>query len=198
MQTDRSVAEGRTDLRRRVAGVALTAVLAAAGCARPPRPLAGEFPPISPRDVQAGPRVGERVRWGGDVVATTPRDGDTCFEVVAKPLDRQARPRPVDETTGRFIACAPGFYDPAVWAPGRAVSVVGTVEEVSPGKVGDSTYLYPRVRAEAVHLWPERPPPAPVVYYDPWPGPFWYPYWYGARFPVRVPVRPAPPRHGRR
>jgi outer membrane lipoprotein len=199
MQRDRVVGGRRRDRRRRVAAVLVAGVLATAGCARPPRPLAGEFPPISPHDVQVGPRVGERVRWGGDVVATTPRDGDTCFEVVAKPLDRQARPEPVDETTGRFIACATGFYDPAVWAPERELTVVGTVVELSPGKVGDSTYVYPRVRAEAVYLWPERPPALPVVVYDPWWGPFWGPYpyfWSGAR--IRVPLRPVPPPRGRR
>jgi len=186
----------------RALGVVLAAALAAAGCARPPKPLAGEFPPITPGDVQAGARVGERVRWGGDIVATTPRAGETCFEVVAKPLDRRARPRPVDETTGRFIACAAGFRDPAVYADGRELSVVGTVEALERGKVGDATYVYPRVRAEAVHLWPERPPSPPVVFYDPWPGPFWAPYpyyyWYGVGR-IHVPQRPSPDRHpGRR
>ena len=179
-----------------VVGIVLAAAVAATACARPPRPLAGEFPPTTPGDVQASARIGERVRWGGEVVETTPRDGETCFEVVAKPLDRETRPRPVDQTGGRFIACVPGFYDPAVWKAGREITTVGTVDALVSGKVGDSPYVYPHVRADAVHLWPERPPAA--VVYDPWPGPFWAPWpyfsWYGAGV---VRVHPVAPCHGR-
>jgi outer membrane lipoprotein len=161
-------------LRSIIAGV----LVVAAGCVRPPKPLQGTFPSTTVGDAQRAPRVGERVRWGGELVQTTPVEDSTCFEVVQKPLDRQARPRPVDETTGRFRACAAGFYDPAVHAPRREVTVVGTLEEVADGKIGDYAYRYPKVRAEAVWLWPEREPPPPVVY-APWGFYGWGGYWGG-------------------
>jgi outer membrane lipoprotein len=124
-------------------------------------------------DAQQREGVGERVRWGGELVSTTPGGGNTCFEVVSKPLDERARPRSVDESFGRFIACAPGFYDPAIYAPRRDVTVVGTLEPAEPGKVGDADYTFPRLRADAVYLWPKLEP-GDLGYY-----PYWYPYGWG-------------------
>ncbi|MCW5890917.1 MAG: Slp family lipoprotein [bacterium] len=164
-------------MRRLSFVVLLAAVLAA--CARPPRQLAGEFPPLTVAETQATGATGERIRWGGQIVRTTPGEGETCLEIVQKPLDGEARPRPVDETTGRFVACGGGFYDPAVFAAGREVTVVGTVEGIQTGKVGDSPYQFPRVRADTVYLWAPRR--AYYYPYDPWGGPYWgyYGGWYG-------------------
>ena len=153
------------------------------GCARPPKPLAGDFPPLSVSDVQQGSRTGDRVRWGGTIVETRPGREQTCIEIVSLPLDRRARPRVTDQTYGRFEACAPGFYDPQLYAARREVTVVGTVEEIRAGKVGEYDYPFPRVAAESIFLWPERPLevdayPYGVGFYGGyygWPG--WYPYW---------------------
>src|SRR5262249_10767044 len=109
-------------------------------------------------DAQQPGTVGERVRWGGEIVSTTPATGDTCFEIVSKPLNRDARPVPADESAGRFVACSPGFFDPTIYAPGREVTVVGTVEPPTPGKVGDADYSFSRVHTDTVFLWPQRPP----------------------------------------
>lgn len=171
-------------------GALLLAVvaLAVAGC-RPPKPLQGEFAPVTVLDAQMRDATGEHVRWGGVIVKTTPEESQTCFEVVSRPLDRRAEP-PIrsDVTYGRFIACADGFYDPAVWEEKRRITVVGTVDGFVDGTIGDRPYRYPRVRAEAVWLWPRPRPQPDVVYADPW-GPWWgpgwgpwwgpYPYWGG-------------------
>jgi outer membrane lipoprotein len=153
----------------------MTAAMLAA-CARPPRPIAGEFPSVQVADVQRGDHTGERVRWGGVIVETRPEQDRTCFELVSLPLDGRARPRLVDDTYGRFEACAPGFYDPAIYQERREVTVVGAVQDVVTGKVGDYDYRFPRVAAETVYLWPERPDPS-VVYYGAYP--YWnpWPYW---------------------
>jgi len=132
--------------------------IAAVGCARPPRPLAGEFPPVSVRDAQRDPPTGTTVRWGGTLVRTTPtNDGRTCFEVVSRPLDRRARPTTSDESAGRFVACAPAFYDPDVYAPGREVTFVGTLDGTTTRPVGEVDYTFPVVDARVVHLWEPRP-----------------------------------------
>jgi Slp family outer membrane lipoprotein len=182
-----------------------------AACARVPPTLQGAFPPLTVAQAQAQAQgvTGERVRWGGDVVSTTPQTGDTCLEIVSKPLARTARPIPADETFGRFIACASGFYDPAVYSPGREVTVVGTLEEPTSGKVGEYDYSFPRLRAESVYLWPKRELrdvayyPYGVWGYPGWGwgwgagwgwGPYWGGGWYrGGRFIGRT-VRPGRPR----
>ena len=154
------------------------------GCAAPPAVLSGGvFSAVTVQDAQVRDLGGERVRWGGSIVATTPGKDETCFEVVSRPLDREARPRYTDESDGRFLACAPGFFDPAVYSTGREISVVGTLQTVTLGKIGEYDYRYPRVAAEHIFLWPKRE--AAQAYYvaEPWVGPFWYPYPYWGPWP---------------
>ena len=132
-------------------------VVLVAACARPPEALRGDFAPATAAEVRDDPPVGTRVRWGGELVSAVPQDdGRTCFEVLSRPLDRAARPRPGDETSGRFLACARGFYDPEVWAPGRELTAVGAIAGAETTKVGGYDYREPLIEADAVHLWPER------------------------------------------
>src|SRR5262249_21033782 len=87
-----------------------------------------------------------------------PEQGRTCFEIASFLLDAKARPKPADESPGRFVACAPGFYEPAVYAPGREITVTGALNGTVTGRVGQYDYTFPRVDATTVYLWPERTP----------------------------------------
>ncbi|MGH7893523.1 MAG: Slp family lipoprotein, partial [Candidatus Binatia bacterium] len=84
--------------------VVLAAVVLLGACVRPPVQLAGQFPPTSIAEARGDGHEGERVRWGGIIVTATPEKSATCFELVALPLDRRARPRETDATPGRFVA----------------------------------------------------------------------------------------------
>lgn len=156
------------------------------GCTTVPGPLAvGRFAEVSPQAAQAGQFVGQRVRWGGAIETVDTGKQETCIEVVSRPLDSSARPEETDRSEGRFIACAWGFYDPAVYAQGREITVTGTIRGTVERKVGDYDYRFPKVRAETVYLWPKRdlyyrmPPYYYGPYwYGPWPGWYWYPYWW--------------------
>jgi outer membrane lipoprotein len=139
-------------LRRSGRWVAI-AILAA--CARPPAVLQGDFSSVPVDRARDHPgTVTERVRWGGELVRTTPEQDHTCFEVIEKPLDREARPEITDEPTGRFVACVSGFYDPAVWEPGREVTAVGRVDGTVTTRVGETDHRSPRLAADAIYLWP--------------------------------------------
>ena len=151
-------------------------------CATPPAVLSrGTFAEVTVQGAQATDLSGQRVRWGGSIVVTTPEKDQTCFEVVSRPLDRRARPRLTDQSDGRFLACAPGFFDPAVYAAGREITVVGSLQTSTMRQIGEYEYRYPRVAAEEVFLWPKREPIPPYYFYGPpygpWPDPFWYPMW---------------------
>jgi outer membrane lipoprotein len=84
-----------------VRAVLLLALVMLAACMRPPRPIAGDFPPVQVTDVQGGAHVGERVRWGGIIVETRPEQDQTCFQIVSLPLDARARRA---SSTGRTAA----------------------------------------------------------------------------------------------
>lgn len=162
------------------------AILALAGCATAPKPLQGEFAPLMPSDASAAQRLGDTVRWGGTIVAVTPAPNETCFEVLGRDLGDTARPNRADDTSsGRFLACRAGFYDPAIFAPEREVTVTGRVSGFEPRRIGEYEYVYPRVAADVVYLWPERTAEDYYYHADPfWPSyrPFW---WGGYYIPVR-------------
>jgi outer membrane lipoprotein len=162
--------------------LAAAGVLAGAlgACATIPAPLQGQFPPVTPRDaVASGGGGSEAVRWGGEIINVDTRASQTCFEILGRPLDSIARPVTKDPSGGRFLACRNGFYDPEEFKQGRELTVVGHLDGTDKAKVGDYDYTYPRVAADTVYLWPERPLYVASPYYDPWWGPGWGwgPYW---------------------
>jgi outer membrane lipoprotein len=140
----------------RLAVLMLTSLLLA-GCVSAPKALQGEFAPIEPGQAARDGRVGERVRWGGRVVKVEPLADRSCFEVVGIRVGSDGRPLARDDgSTGRFLACRAGFYDPEVFLPGREVTISGAIEGYETRKVGEYDYRYPRLAADVVFLWPER------------------------------------------
>ncbi|TBR39179.1 MULTISPECIES: Slp family lipoprotein [Dyella] len=185
------------------------AIATLAGCASIPQPLQGTYTQIDTSAAQQGGAGGSKVRWGGEIISTEPGPQETCFYMLSRPLDSQARPKSSHdvEGQGRFVACRAGFYDPEVFARGREVTVTGTLHGTVSKKVGDFDYAYPRIEADVVYLWPERTyVQYPPGYYDPFWGPGWGPYWGGGwgypyYYQPRVivvprPVPPAPRPHG--
>lgn len=188
-----------------------TAVATLAACATVPQPLQGTYTDITSVAAQQGGGGAVQVRWGGQIIDTKPGQQETCFYVLQRPLDDEARPQSPDhsdgQTQGRFVACRAGFYDPEVFTPGRDITVTGVLQGTQPEKIGDYTYAYPRVEANVVYLWPKRViNPYPPGWYDPWWGPYWGPYWgpwgwggygYWGYAPSRVIVVPRPVPHPR-
>ena len=164
--------------RFRTAGLAAGLATLLGACASAPQPLQGNFVPVSPEQAVVGQQVGANVRWGGRIVQTQPGPDSTCFQVIATPLGASGRPdsNSRDQAQGRFIACRSGFYDPAVFTPGREVTFVGRVDNTSDTvRIGEYDYRLPTMAADVVYLWPEvrevqvRPSP----FYDPFWGPRW-------------------------
>jgi len=165
--------------------VASAALLSA--CVSQPKPLQGTFTETTPSAAMQGESIGAAVRWGGRIVAVEPRADSTCFEMISSNLDSGARPtRDIDASSGRFIACRAGFYDPAVFEANREVTFTGRIDGYETRRIGEYDYRLPRVAADVVYLWPLRtatsayPPPFYRPYYSPFYSPFysgWYPGW---------------------
>lgn len=171
---------------RRIAAMSLLpALLALGGCMTVPTPLQGAFSTLPPSAATDRDLTGENIRWGGTLLRTDPQPGQTCFEIVGRTLGSFARPVDTDRSQGRFIACRKGFYEPAVFAPGRQVTVTGRVTGVVSRPVGSYDYRQPRVEADVIYLWPERREMDDLRYrrdpfYSPFYSPFYYPspYWW--------------------
>jgi outer membrane lipoprotein len=187
------------------------------GCATVPASLAGDnFTAVTPQQAVVGPGAsGQRVRWGGEIIKVEPRANATCFEILSRELYADARPNRRDHSDGRFIACKQGFFDPAVYAKGRDITVVGAVNGSERHKVGEYDYTFALVAADEVYMWPKRAA-YPGGYYDPffapcYGDPFWGPSWgpgwgcngwgwgggYWGRPVVIVHPAPPPPKSGK-
>ncbi|MBS0431768.1 MAG: Slp family lipoprotein [Proteobacteria bacterium] len=163
-------------------------------CASVPQQLNGTFSTVTPDQAQGGQAQGSRVRWGGRIIDTEPRQAQTCFFVLAQTLDGQSRPNRDEQSSGRFVACKDGFYDPEVYAKGRDLTVAGTLDGSMTRKVGQYDYNYPLVHADVVYLWAKRPAYNPQPFYSPFYDPFWGPWGAGPWFyPPPVVIVPAPP-----
>ena len=180
---------------RRFALLPIAAALVTAGCAVVPKPLQGDF--VSQSPAGQPPADGARVRWGGTILTVEPKPGITCFQILARHLNESGRPRlGRDQAEGRFLACRNGFYDPAIFERGREVTITGNVSGTETRKVGEYDYQLPRVAAETVYLWPERPDYEIGYGFGYGPYPFWYPDpWWGFGYRHEIIVVPHRPHH---
>lgn len=96
------------------------------------------------------------VLWGGIILKTSNQAEQTQIELMAYPLDGRQRPRPHRDAHGRFLINHSGYLDPVDFAPGRAVTVSGSVSEIVVGLVGEAEYTYPTLQAKQLHLWNQR------------------------------------------
>lgn len=126
-----------------------------------------------------GAHLNERVILGGEILATRPTVGQTEIEVLARRLRSDDGPERGDRSEGRFLVRTREFLDPAVYAPGRRVTVVGTVVGDEERPIGDLPYRYPVIQSEGLRLWPREIVTAPRLY----PPPLYYdwPHWPYAR-----------------
>lgn len=126
--------------------------------------------------------IGTHVRWGGTIANVENNETETLVEIVERPLDSDSRPIQNDQSNGRFLARIDGFIDPAVYAQGREITIIGTVEAPITRAIGKRPYSFVVVNASGYYLWPKLREPLPEDYYyypTPfWPGPFWYPGYY--------------------
>lgn len=119
------------------------------------------------------------VRWGGIIQSIDNKKLGTELEIIVRKLDNIARPLLEDSSPGRFIAIFEGFLEPAIYEPGREITIVGRISGQSIRLIGEYNYTYPIVNIDSHHLWEKQSVAYPYDYpwYGPWYDP-WYPWWY--------------------
>jgi outer membrane lipoprotein len=132
-------------------------------------------------------RKGARVILGGDILAVQPRSGLTEIEILARRLRGDDSPERSDRSPGRVLLHTAEFLDPAVYAPGRRITVIGEVTGVEERKIGEVPYRYPVITVERIRLWPQDVVLGPAYYPYPWGfgpygyGPYYDPFYIGPR-----------------
>ena len=137
---------------------ALLPAFALAACATTPPVLAPSAQPIAelPYQVSATPEgySDRTVLWGGMILGVENLADRTEVKVLAYPLDRSQRPVPRAATQGRFILVLPGYAEAHDYPDGLFLTATGQLAGTRVGRVQESEYVYPLVRAEHVHRWP--------------------------------------------
>jgi len=107
---------------------------------------------------------GKMMALGGQIISNAVREGETWMEVLQQPLNWQMKPKDTDLSYGRFLVHFAEFRDPAVYAPGRKVTVLGKVQGKKILPLQEIMYGYPVLTPREIHLWkPET-----------WGGPFFH------------------------
>ena len=139
---------------------AMVAVLLLAGCAHviSKEVLQEVEPSLTFVHVSKDPEAytGKTVLFGGDVIETQNLSKKTLVVVLQRPLGSRGEPSGGDVSEGRFIITTGGFLDPAIYTPGRKLTVAGTIagKEVRP--LGEIEYIYPIIEKRELYLWPEE------------------------------------------
>lgn len=108
---------------------------------------------LTPTSVIAEASHGKIALWGGTILDTHNLKNSTQIEVLAYPLDSSHRPVQESKPLGRFIIQQKGYLEPADYTQGRLLTVLGSISDNQTGKVGKSSYTYPVINAQQLHLW---------------------------------------------
>lgn len=160
--------------------IVLLACLALSGCVSIPQEIQGNntlLAKVSYQDIKQDiPRFnGQEVRLGGKVLHVTNGQNETTFEVAVLPLDASARPELGTAVQGRIIVKANKFIEPLTLKD-RLITVLGTVDGTTQGKVGEADYQYLTLNLQGYQVWQVRDNLVPINYtgfgaYGP--NPYW-------------------------
>jgi outer membrane lipoprotein len=110
---------------------------------------------LTPQSVIAEPEVsrGKVALWGGTILDTRNLKDSTQIEILAYPLNSFHRPLQDSKPLGRFIIERQGYLEASTFSQGRLLTVLGSVSKSQVGKVGETSYTYPVISAQQLHLW---------------------------------------------
>lgn len=124
-------------------------------------------PALTLRDVLRDPDryKGKVLLVGGEIVRTAAQEGESWVEAVQQALDWRQRPKDIDISEGRFLVRFEDFRDPAVYAPGRKITVVGRVQGKRVQPLNQMAYTYPVLIPLEAYLWPRESGAGPFFHF---------------------------------
>lgn len=99
---------------------------------------------------------GKTILFGGDIIKTENSPDKTLIVVLQRSLNSNKKPSGGDRSAGRFIVSVPGFLDPAIFQPGRQITVVGMIAGKEVRALDDIEYSYPVIDKRHLYLWQRK------------------------------------------
>lgn len=137
-------------------------------CASGPRyPTEGVELSLTPQQAvsEASAVRGNSILWGGVIIKSTNLRAQSRLEILAYPLDSSQYPLTDNHPLGRFLLLTDGYLETVDYAPGRLVTVRGSLTGTESGKVGDTSYIYPVVESQDIYLWSQNGRSEPRIHF---------------------------------
>jgi len=99
---------------------------------------------------------GKIIILGGTIVELNNVKSGVLITVDQKPLDYWGKPTRTSRTGGQYLIFYPRYLDFLSYAPGREITVAGTVEGTKLKTLGDATFDYPILTSRELKLWPKE------------------------------------------
>jgi len=99
---------------------------------------------------------GKVVRLGGVILDLVNTEEGSTLEILEKPLTWRGRPKPDDDSGGRFIAVFGEFLDKAIYRMDRQVTIIGEITGMKTAPIGEATYNYPLLSGREIRLWKDK------------------------------------------
>ncbi len=99
--------------------------------------------------------TGRKVVFGGAILGVENLADRTVVEVLEEGMNSQLKPVDPDKSAGRFLVSYDGFKDPAIYMPGKLITVAGTITGAEKRKLGKGSYTYPVIKPIETYLWRE-------------------------------------------
>ena len=99
---------------------------------------------------------GRVVKLGGVILDVENREEGSTLEILEKPLSWQGRPKPGDDSGGRFMAVFDTFLDKEIYRPDRPITIVGEIVGAKTAPIGEIEYDYPLLSGREIRLWEEK------------------------------------------
>lgn len=138
----------------------------------------------------------KQARWGGEIVAVKNGKDKTMLELIYFKSYSSSKPKPSDDSLGRFRVYVDTFLEPGIYKKGRLVSALGTIGGLESSQVGERNIKLPVLKKAAIYLWPKV---ENDQWKNRWDDPFW-PYsrnWYWQRYHTLHPYYISSPKSHR-
>ena len=147
--------------------IGLMVLAAACGSAIPKESLRQVDPEITFQGLIKDPDryKGKVILVGGQIVSTTVRESESWVEILQQPLDWKQRPQNTDVSYGRFLVCFQGFLDPAIYAAGKKITVLGEVLGKKVQPLNEMEYAYAVLLPREHYLWKPETYGGPLIHF---------------------------------
>ena len=99
--------------------------------------------------------LGKIVIFGGKILSSQASPSASELTVLHLRIDSRDRPKDGDQSEGRYIIQSDQFLDPAIYKMETVLTVVGKMTGSEVRTIGGFEYIYPKLKAIEIKLWPK-------------------------------------------